>query len=105
MIPNYDDKMRECFKTSHNLVVPWLLAASFCYYRLDQSILSDAVFDKACRWLLDNYDGVTHKHKYLLDKGSLEAGTLYHLIESDYPLVIRVSAYDLIDGKSFRRNK
>jgi len=49
--------------------------SSYAYYKLNESLLSDEVFDKMCKWMLENWDNVEHRHKSLVNKESLSAGT------------------------------
>lgn len=94
---NLDDKARECFKGHKETIIPWILMSSYMYYCKHTSILSDTTFDKMCKYLLDNWDDIDHPHKELIDKGSLRAGTLYTLKEEDYPTVVKIAAWVLVD--------
>lgn len=67
-----------------NLLVPHYLLASFCYYRMDQSPMTDDAFDYLCQRALANYDSIKHIHKPLMDRESLEAGTCM-LAYDEYP--------------------
>lgn len=84
---NYDAQMEQDMRRTTNAVVGWLLMASWCYYiePVPCSLLSDERYDKACKWLLKHYDGVTHKYKDLLPREALEAGSAYHLSAGQYP--------------------
>ena len=92
----YDQAARECFKNSPNTVISWILSASYCYYCRHTSLLSDDVFDKMCLYALNNYDTLKHRHKHLITKGMLKAGTAYNLRVEDYPLIVRCSAEEMI---------
>lgn len=83
---NHNDKMREDFKKSKGSVVSWLLMASYLYYHRFgyDPILTDDVFDKACKWLHDNYDTVDHRFKHIISKEDLLAGSLYAVKREDY---------------------
>lgn len=59
------------------------LVHSYLYYVCDMSIISDSEYDAICIDLLEKFDEIEHKH--LLDKGSLRAGSGYHLSAYDYP--------------------
>lgn len=74
-----------------NLLVSHYLLASYCYYQLNQSPMTDDAFDYLCKRLLENYDSVDHCHKGLVDTGSLEAGTCL-LGPLDYPLRVQIGA-------------
>ena len=83
----YDQQMREAFKDNNNSVVGYLLMASWIYYHKPHMapILSDEVFDKSCKWLLDNFDNIDHRYKSRIAKRDLVAGSLYSLGSYDYP--------------------
>lgn len=78
-------------------LVPLYLAASYLYYIHDRSLMPDAGYDRICQRLAAEFDSVTHAHASLLDRRALEAGTAYHLRESDYPLIVSSSAWMLYD--------
>lgn len=80
-----DSEFRLDFKKNKNSIVGWLLCCSYLYYIQNTNIISDDVFDKACKWLLDNYNDISHKYKYLITKEMLEAGSFYNLAMSQYP--------------------
>jgi len=71
----YDKKVIRYIYGQENLLVPWYLIASYAYYVKDNPIISDGLFDKICKDLLQHWDKVEHYHKYLVDKESLDAGT------------------------------
>lgn len=75
-----------------NMAVPWYMILSFLYYVHDISLVPDEDYDKLCKLLLEQYDGLNHRHKGLVDKDALAAGTGYHLAESDYPSICKASA-------------
>jgi hypothetical protein len=70
------------------LLVNYYLLASYCYYLLDESPLTDDAFDYLCKRLLDVFDQVEHQHKHLITKADLEAGTCL-LREDQFPLIVR----------------
>lgn len=80
-----------------NTAVPWLLMASWLYY-IDLNelpILSDQRFDMLCKKVLQAYDHLQHRHKHLIQRESLSAGSLYYLPMSQYPLIVVGSAQTL----------
>lgn len=95
-----DDEMRKSYKRSINTVVPWLLMASYLYYLRPEHvpILSDCTFDRACEWLYDNWEVVEHRHKHLITKEDLAAGSLYALKENEYPLITKNTAVQLSES-------
>lgn len=76
-----------------NLLVPWYLMASFLYYHHDLSILTDSQFDRICVRLLSRWRVITHRHKHLIDKESLAAGTGYDIRVERLPLICQSSAW------------
>jgi uncharacterized protein involved in tolerance to divalent cations len=49
-----------------NLMVQKCLMAAYAYYVLDETIMPDHEYDFLCKTLHENYDKITHEHKYLL---------------------------------------
>lgn len=81
-----DDKAREDFKTNPSSVLAWILMSSYAYYIQDDPILSDGCFDKMCKYALDNYDKLKHRHvERFITKEALRAGTMYHITHDAYP--------------------
>lgn len=89
---NFDRQFSADTARSPRTVVGWIVVASYAYYHLDVSLLSDTLFDQACKWLLDNYDDVEHRLKYLVDRDSLAAGSLYNVPMTSYPGGVRYLA-------------
>lgn len=69
----------------------WLVA-SYAYYHLDESLMSDEEYDATAKLLLDNWDGFRHTHKRIIKKADLEAGSAYALPKVRYPLIVRLAA-------------
>jgi hypothetical protein len=68
------------------------LLASFAYYIMHTSPMTDDAFDYVCEKLLQEYDNFEHQHKKYIDKEALKAGTAYHMKETDYPSIVQHSA-------------
>ena len=62
------------------------MMASYLYYKLDISLLSDTEYDQLAYILLRDYDLFEHQHKYLVTKDMLKAGTAYSIYK--YPLMV-----------------
>jgi hypothetical protein len=92
----YDEAARWCFKQNPSSTISWFLSASYAYYCRYESLLADDVFDKLCKYILDNYDKLQHAHKHLVTKEMLSAGSGYNLKESDYPLIVKVTTEKFI---------
>lgn len=80
------------------------LVHSFIYYRLHDSIISDAEFDVMCKTILENWDTIEHPHKHLLSKEVLEAGSGYHIKFKDYPLIVQNIAYHALEWKKLGKD-
>lgn len=50
---------------------------SYLYYKRHISVISDEEFDNICKILLENWDNVEHRFKYLITIDDLRAGTGY----------------------------
>lgn len=74
------------------LALQWFLMASYLYYKKDLKLFEDSVYDLIAKKLLDNYDKFEHRHKYIVTKEDLIAGTLYSVKEDEYPNIVKNSA-------------
>lgn len=63
---------------------------SFLYYQCDCSVLEDSQFDMLCKHLYENWNKITHPHKYLLTKESLAAGSGFSIAYKKYPTIVKV---------------
>lgn len=93
---NLDKKAQELLAEKPNLMVPWLLMASYLYYHENESIISDEYYDALSKELLLKWDQVEHPHKHLIEVDDLMAGSLYKLKELDYPSMCRAGALFLM---------
>lgn len=89
---NLDAKGKNLLEVNPNLIVPWFLMASYLYYHTNQSLLSDEYYDKLSKELLSRWDQVEHRHKYLITKDDLIAGSLFTLKEENYPEMCKGAA-------------
>lgn len=60
---------------SINMYVPWYMMAAYAYYVEDDPILSDTMFDKMAKRMLELWDQIEHPHKKYLSEDMLKAGT------------------------------
>jgi hypothetical protein len=81
------------------LMLQRFLTASYAYYRLNESVMSDSEYDHHARTLLLHWSEFDHVHKHLVTEADLEAGTLYGLKEEDYPGMVKGAARHLINSK------
>lgn len=92
---NLDTKCLEVTGKNLNMLVPWYLIAAYAYYVEDNPILSDGVFDSMAKTMLTNYDTITHRHKRLITKDFLKAGTYL----GKYPALVIGAYQDLVEGE------
>lgn len=74
-----------------NMSVPWYLMASYAYYEEDRPILSDSVFDRLARKILEFWDIIDHLHKDYLNEDMLKAGTFM----GEYPSRVKFALQEL----------
>ena len=85
------DKMgieKACMDTcddSINMYVPWYMMAAYAYYVEDDPSLSDTMFDKMAKRMLELWDEIEHPHKKYLSEDMLKAGTFI----GEYPSRIK----------------
>ena len=72
---NLDKHCLDAVDKNNNMLVPWYLMAAFAYYKQDNPILSDQLFDKLARKMLEHWDDIEHHHKELITQDDLRAGT------------------------------
>ena len=77
------------------MLTPWYLMTSYLYHKCDESIISDHLFDWICVELTQNWLLTEHRHKYLIDRGRLIAGTGYYLNFDKFPSIIISAAIKL----------
>ena len=65
------------------------LFCSYLYYKEDLSPMPDEHFDALCSSLAKCFDQVNHRHKDLVTKQDLEAGTGYAI---QYPTIVMGAA-------------
>jgi NAD-dependent DNA ligase len=78
----------------HKLLQKFLMA-SFLYYQMNRSPISDCEFDQVCQDLLAEWDNFEHQHKYLVTPDDLRAGTGFAI--KTYPLMVRHAALRWLD--------
>lgn len=70
----------------------WLIA-SYLYYKLDYSMFSDWEYDSLAKELLENWSTFEHRHKHLVSKEDLDAGTAYAV---QYPGLVKGAALNYL---------
>jgi hypothetical protein len=64
-----------------NRSVAFYIMAAYAYYIEDDPLFTDEVFDSLAKYILKEWDNITHPHLSYLTKDMLEAGTYL----GDYP--------------------
>ena len=77
--------------------VSWYLMASYLYYKKDETVISDELFDQICKKILANWKDIEHPHKKRIKRGDLEAGTGYAI--KKYPSIVMSSAERWLKGE------
>lgn len=86
-----------------NMMIPWYIMASYAYYVQDDPLISDNVFDRMSKKLLEQWDEVKHFHKDYLNRDMVRAGTYL----GDYPSRVKDAVEQVrktYGKKSTRRN-
>lgn len=84
------------------MLVPWFLMASWAYYQCDAPLLTDGAFDVLCRMLAENWHAIEHRHKPLIDRAWLIAGTCA-LARDRYPATVKGAAAHLASCRLAKR--
>lgn len=79
---------------SKNLAVSWWLMASYAYYLLDETIISDECFDYLTILIGENYEEIEHVNKDLVTMDRLSCGSAFDL--RVYPTRVMVCASRMI---------
>ena len=78
-------------EVSCNRLVPYYLMSCWLYYENDKNVLRDEDFDLLCKRINDEWDNITHVHKFLIDRQMLVAGSGYNI---PYTNMIKGAAQD-----------
>jgi len=94
---NLDNQARIAYKQSPSSAVFFVVLASYLYYVRFESVLSDDVFDKMTKLILDK--NIRHsKLSHLVTDDDLRAGSLFRLRSTDYPDFITEQAEKILRG-------
>jgi hypothetical protein len=80
----FDAHADEIIENNINMAVPYYLMASYAYYVQDDPIFSDGFYDSLAKKILDNWDTITHRHRDIINKDALKAGSFL----GEYPSII-----------------
>lgn len=67
--------MLEVTDRNPNMMVPWYLMTSYAYYVEDDPLVSDGVFDRLSKKMIESWDTIEHFHKDHIKIDDLKAGT------------------------------
>ena len=67
-----------------NMTIPYYLMASYAYYKDDDPILTDGVYDALAKRILENFMFIAHRHKDLIKLDDLSAGSYL----GEYPSIV-----------------
>jgi len=83
-----------------NPIAKYLMCA-YAYYVEDNPLVPDHEFDSLAKHILENYDTIEHRHKYLITKEDLEAGSYL----GEYPSIVKgaVRAYRIETKEELKR--
>jgi len=94
---NLNNQARVAYKQSPSSAVYYVVLASYLYYVRFESVLSDDVFDKMMKLILDK--NIRHsKLSHLITDDDLRAGSLFRLRATDYPDFIIDQAEKILRG-------
>ena len=79
-----DDTVFEILDRNKNMIVPWYMMAAYAYYVQDDPIISDSLFDRMAKMMLEQWEEIEHKHKHHITKSDLEGGSYL----GEYPIII-----------------
>ncbi len=92
----YDRIARRVVGNNPNMLAPWWLMSAFMYEVENDPFLSDACFDWLSGELLAKWDQVEHRHKHLIDREALRAGTGLAADLRNLPTIIKHAAQHLV---------
>ena len=79
-----DTHMNGIIDKNENMTIPYYLMASYAYYKEDDPILSDGVYDTLAKRITENWIFIDHYHKNLIKLDDLSAGSYL----GEYPSIV-----------------
>ena len=92
----FDEHAKHLIEANINMTVPYYLMASYAYYVQDDPIFTDGFYDGLAKQILDNWDNITHRHRDVLSKDDLEAGSFL----GEYPSIVEGALKSLRESAS-----
>jgi hypothetical protein len=97
--PPGEEACKAALAKSPNMLVPWYLMGAYAYQVLDETLISDGLYDKITVDLLAKWATLTHPHKDVIDHAALVTGTSSYLATAaDYPARVRGAVHMILDG-------
>lgn len=97
----FDQHATKVIEDNINMSVPWYLMCAYAYYVQDDPITSDTFFDNLAKTILNRWDEIEHRHKDLLTKDMLEAGTYI----GDYPSIVEGAVDQIKTDRNIKGSK
>lgn len=90
---NIDGQVRSLIEQRKVSPVAWWLMASYAYYALNRSLLSDETFDWIGRHIKANWVSIKHPNKRLIKQAATFSG--YYV--KRYPTRVKCATWQLLD--------
>lgn len=98
--PRPDTLCMLAIQGSPNMLIPWYLMGAYAYQVLDETLISDHLYDALCVQLLERWDTLEHRHKGLIDHAALASGTSSYLnLAEHYPAILRDAVHLILSGE------
>lgn len=92
-----DEKIKAIVKKDSSMAVPHYLMSSYLYYEKDTHYISDGCYDWLCKFLIEHWDEIEHRHKYIIEHDALTAGTGFYIKE--YPSIVKGASKEIMKEK------
>lgn len=73
------------------ILTHWLLLLGYAYYHHDISLVSDEAFDMLMVRFGKEYNLQSHTHKHMITEDMVKTGSLFNIVEADYPVKTKIS--------------
>lgn len=101
MIKEIDKACSDIVDANINMSVPWYLMASHAYYVSDNPILSDRMFDRLVKIMINEWDNIEHMHKDCITLDMLSAGTFL----GSYPSRVQYAVEEIRETYDKRKRR
>lgn len=97
----YEGHINRIIFFNPNMAVPYYILTSYAYYVEDDPIVSDSYYDELAKYILLNWEDITHFHKHYLNEDALKAGSYL----GDYPPITETALKSLKNELHPRSNR